>query len=81
MTPYKIKILQDDEDLDLIWNDFWLDLDSINGFYVVPMEEMIQGESIKVVVVYVNGENFTLKPEKHLENYLLARFVDKAKVC
>lgn len=77
MNPQKVKILQEEDEM--FWNDFWLDLDSINGFYIVADEEEVQGEYIRLIVVYVNGENFTLKPEKHLEKYLLKRFVTPEK--
>lgn len=78
MKPYKVQILQEEEEGELYWNDFYLDLDAINGFYVVRYAEMIEHELVKLIVVYVEGENYTLKPEKHLEEYLLKRFVNCA---
>lgn len=75
MNPFKLQILQEEEDR-LFWNDFYLDMDSIVGFYVVADTEMIDGEFIKPIVLYVWGENYTIKPQAHIEDYLLKRFVN-----
>lgn len=64
---------------DLYWNDFYIDLDCINAFYIARDPEFIENELVRVVVVYSEGENYTLKPEKHLQDYLLERFVKTAK--
>ena len=75
MKPFKLRILQEEDEL--FWNDFYLDVEQICGFYVVPEAEFIQNELVMPIVIYVNGENYTIKPEKHFQDYLMKRFVNK----
>ena len=77
---YKLKMSiysdDSDEDLKTVWEDFYLDVESIIGFRVPDLEFTKKRD--QGCFVYIQGDVFVIKSEPHIMKYLVDKFVNKA---
>ncbi|KKK74958.1 hypothetical protein LCGC14_2878530 [marine sediment metagenome] len=76
-TIYKLSLLIGTNPEEYVWVDMYFDVTAIIGFrvgYDTYTETEDEG-----TYLYTNGDVFLIKNETHITDYLMKRFVDKAK--
>ncbi|WP_167596612.1 hypothetical protein [Leeuwenhoekiella sp. ZYFB001] len=58
-----------------VYKDCWIESDHIIGFCWTSSEELEEGECINL---FFTGDTITVKNEKHLQDFLMERFVERA---
>ena len=67
---YKLLLYAQDENEEATWMDFYLDADTIDGFYVPNLEE----SELPSINIFVSGQFITILQQDHIMDYLTERF-------
>ena len=78
---YKLQIwLTGDEGKPNYWQNFYLDVNSIIGFFIQEEKGNEMPEEDSICLMYRSGECDTIKREDHIEKYLLEQFCSELVV-
>ena len=74
---YKLKLLIGESPDQYVWRDMYLDVTLIMGFRVA--EDTYTETDDEGTYLYIMGDVFLVQNEPHITEYLMERFVSKAK--
>lgn len=72
MNPIKLQLLVELEDGGVGLKDLFINIGSIDGFYI-PEIEADFGEP--TILIYLNGVDLMVKTEDHIKDFLYEKFV------
>lgn len=72
ITPLKLQLCTEDNIGNVIFKDFYFNVEKISGWYV-PNYDSVDDP---VINLFFEGDTVSVKQERHLMEYLVDKFVD-----